>query len=172
MRNIERPKTMKLFIALPILFLFISCTNKIEDTLVQEPSETVSNIATEKTPSDVVLTFINAYVDNCNKMNKAVEIGEWVNTNQLVTSRFKIALKKLMDDAYKIDPEMGLDADPILDAQDYPEKGFELASINRKTNTVVVKGIDWPDFTLTIKVVDENGVWLVDACGMVNVLAD
>jgi hypothetical protein len=32
-----------------------------------------------------------------------------------------------------------------------------------------VKGKDWTDFKLTIKVVLENGKWLIDGCGIVNI---
>ncbi|MBK6833593.1 MAG: hypothetical protein IPG89_04680 [Bacteroidetes bacterium] len=67
---------------------------------------------------------------------------------------------------------MGLGADPIVDAQDYPSKGFELESIDEQTNFLIVKGKDMPEFKLTIKVVEENGNWLVDGCGIVNIPKD
>lgn len=123
-------------------------------------------------PVDIALDFINSYIDNLNKMNTSIGTVEWVNSNNLTTNRFKTALKKLVDEAYKTDPEMGLDADPILDAQDYPDKGFELESFDHETNFIVVKGKDWPDFKLTIKMVLENGNWLVDGCGIINIPDD
>jgi len=67
---------------------------------------------------------------------------------------------------------MGLGADPIFDAQDYPSKGFELESIDETTNYLTMKGKDWSEFKLTMKVVEENGKWLVDGCGIVNIPKD
>lgn len=118
------------------------------------------------------LAFINSYVDNCNKMKESVGVVEWTNSNKLTTQSFKTKLKKIMDEAYKLEPKMGLDADPIFDAQDYPDKGFELYSLDEKTNFVVVKGKDWPDFKLTIKMVKDNNNWLVDGCGIINIPND
>jgi len=71
--------------------------------------------------------------------------------------------------AGKVDPELGLDEDPIFDAQNYPDKGFELAAFDSKTNYVVVKGKNWPDFKLTLKMVAENNTWLVDGCGLIKI---
>lgn len=72
----------------------------------------------------------------------------------------------------KADPEIGLDADPIFDAQDYPDKGFELETFDSKTNYLVVKGKNWTDFKLRIKMVLENDRWLVDGCGIINIPHD
>jgi len=115
------------------------------------------------------LTFINAYVKNCNQMKDAVGIIEWVKSNKLTTQRFKTILKRTIEEANKLEPEIGLGFDPIFDAQDYPEKGFEIASIDYKTNYIVVKGKDWQDFKLTIKMVKANNNWLVDGCGIINI---
>jgi len=112
------------------------------------------------------------YVDNCNKMQESIGVVEWVNSNNLTTSHFKTELKSIIDEAYKIDPEMGLDADPIFDAQDYPDKGFELESFDNKTNYIVVKGKEWIDFKLTMKMVLESDNWLVDGCGIINIPND
>lgn len=154
------------------VFVFISCGQS------DKTNETVTTISTENVVSqkdkkvEAALVFINDYVDNSNKLNKAVGTIEWVNSSSLTTKAFKIELKKIIDDAYKQDPELGLGADPIVDAQDYPNKGFELESIDEQTNFLIVKGKDMPEFKLTIKVVEENGNWLVDGCGIVNIPKD
>lgn len=140
--------------------------------------ETNSGIDTKTTTVSVsqkdsrvenALDFINAYNDNSSKLNKAVGTIEWVNANALTTREFKAALGKLIHEAYAIDPEMGLGADPIFDAQDSPTQGFELEYFDEKTNYLIVKGKDWPEFRLSMKVIEENGEWLVDGCGMVNI---
>jgi len=115
------------------------------------------------------LAFINGYVENVNKMKQAVGIIDWVNSNKLATNEFKLELKRIVDEAYKNDPELGIEADPIFDAQDNPSEGFVLESFDDKTNYLIVKGIDWPDFKLTMRIKNVNGVWLVDGCGIVNI---
>lgn len=152
-----------------VVFVFISCgqNGKINEVAA---STTTENVVSQKDKrAEIVLAFINGYVDNSNKLNKAIGIIDWVNLDSLTTKSFKTEIKKIVDEANKQDPELGLEADPIFDAQDYPSKGFELESIDDKTNFLIVKGKDWPEFKLTIKVVEENGNWLVDGCGMVNI---
>lgn len=137
-----------------------------------EVSSAESKNQKDNNPVDIALKFINSYVDNCNKMNASIGVLEWVNSNSLASNRFKAELKKIVEEAHKGDPEMGLEADPIFDAQDYPDKGFELESFDSKTNFVVVKGKNWTDFKLTMKLVLENDNWLVDGCGTINIPND
>lgn len=163
---------MKQILFIATIFLSISCgqTTETKETGEQNPNE--SEQQKDNLPVAIALDFINSYVENCNKMNVSIGIVEWVNSNNLTTNSFKTELKKLIEEAFKIDPEMGLDADPIFDAQDYPDKGFELESFDNKTNFIVVKGKDWPDFKLTMKMVLENNNWLVDGCGIINIPND
>lgn len=67
---------------------------------------------------------------------------------------------------------MGLDFDPIVDGNDIPDEGFELESYDKNTNLVVVKGKNWADFKVTIKVVLKDNKWFVDGCGIVNITKD
>ena len=73
------------------------------------------------------------------------------------------------DEAEKEDPEMGLDYDPIVPGNDIPDEGFELKHFDKKTNLIIVKGKNWPEFEVTIKLVLQNGKWLIDGCGVVNI---
>ena len=154
------------------IILLISCGQRekenkdlLTDTREQTVSQKVDKI-------DNGLKFINDYVENSNKMTDKVDIIDWVNSNNLSTNNFKTELKKIIEDAYEKEPEVGLDFDPILDAQDYPDKGFELESLDEKTNYLTVRGKDWADFKLTIKIIEENGNWLVDGCGIINIPTD
>lgn len=154
------------------LFFLISCGPSTESkTSTDKIHFQSTDIGNEKL-IESALTFINSYVDNCNKMKESIEIVDWVASQKLTTQSFNIELKRVIDEAYKLEPEMGLDADPIFDAQDYPEKGFELDSIDNKTNFVIVKGKERPDFKLTIKMIQNNSGWLVDGCGIINVPND
>jgi hypothetical protein len=121
------------------------------------------------TKAENALAFINSYVDNCNSRKQAVDIVTWANSSQLATRSFKTALKQMIDEAYKTEPEVGLDFDPILDAQDWPEEGFEIESIDDITNYLILRGKNWQEFKVTIKMIKENENWLVDGCGIVNI---
>lgn len=157
------------------IFMLLFCASCRQHTDSKIPNDKISDQLTEVEqgkPIEKALTFLNSYVDNCNKMKESTEVVEWVNLSMLTTNAFRTELKRVMDEAYKLEPEMGLDADPIFDAQDYPEKGFELDSFDSKTNYVVVKGKNRPDFKLTLKMVFENNDWLVDGCGIINIPID
>ena len=64
---------------------------------------------------------------------------------------------------------MGLDFDPIFDAQDFPDKGFELVSSDKNSGYITVKGKDWPEFVLVIRIVYLDNKWLVDGSGIINI---
>src|SRR3989338_5068945 len=118
--------------------------------------------------SKVAVDFMNSYIENCNKMRDAVEMGKWTEASPLATNDLKNALKKRVEDAWKDDPEMGLGFDPLFDAQDYPDEGVVLASFDKKTGVVLVKGINWDSYEVALKLVLENDKVLVDGCGVVN----
>jgi hypothetical protein len=84
-------------------------------------------------------------------MNEAINIVDWVSSNNLSTSHFKTELKRILDEAKKEEPEVGLDFDPILDAQDLPDEGFEFESADETTNYLIVRGKDWPEFKWQLK---------------------
>ena len=153
------------------IILIASCGQTIDKKKI-EHSLTTLDKQKDSLSIDVALKFINSYVDNCNKMKESIGVDKWVNSNSLTTSSFKTELKRIMDEANKLEPEIGLDADPIFDAQDYPDKGFELNTFDSKTNYIVVKGKNWVDFQLTIKMVLENNNWLIDGCGIINIPID
>lgn len=156
------------------IILLTSCgqNEKSNKHVDNNSDEEQTMVLTEENKVKNALTFINGYNENCNKMKEAIGTIEWVNSNSLATNSFKTELKKIIDDAYKEDPELGLGADPIFDAQDNPIKGLELESFDDKTNYLIVKGKNWPEFKLTMKVKEENGMWLVEGCGMVNIPND
>jgi hypothetical protein len=150
------------------LFLCVSCgQNSVQKDPTTIPTSSRSDL-TQTKAIDNALTFINDYVDFCNNMTPSISTLDWISANTLTTPNFKSRLKTVIEDANKLDPEMGLGADPIFDAQDYPDKGFEFDSIDSLNNLITLKGIDWPDFKLTIKMARQNFVWLVDGCGMIN----
>ncbi len=127
-----------------------------------------------KIDTQVALKFINDYCEFCNqqfKKNKSIlSTDDWIAKNSLLSISFKKSYKGLVDAAKKEDPELGLDFDPIFDAQDFPENGFELASVDDDQYiTVKAKDPNWAGFTIKIKVVYQQNKWLVDGAGVINI---
>ena len=149
--------------------LVVSACGQNEPTTQSTDPKTEESVVKIEDKVENAIVFINAYVENSNKMGQAVGMVEWVQASDLATKSFKEELKRIVDEAFKQDPELGLDADPILDAQDYPSLGFKFDSFDEKTNYLLVKGIDSPEFKLTMKLVEENGNWIVDGCGIINI---
>ena len=106
--------------------------------------------------------FINDYVANCNKMNEAVPTLEWIMANPDASPEFKKAAKKLIEDAYKDDPELGLEYDPIFNAQDYPEEGFTMVG---DPNRLIAKAKGMENFIVPMSTAKINGRWMVTMCG-------
>lgn len=159
-----------------ILLFFASCGQTIESKSQQSLSVWPSKQAEQEKKIEKALAFVNAYVAYVDagvrsnaKMKELPNEAKWVQSSDLATQSFKTELKRIKDEAYQLDPELGLNADPILDAQDYPALGFELDSVDQKENYLVVRGKNWPEFKVTIKMVNLNNNWLVDGCGIVNI---
>ncbi len=136
---------------------------------LEEEKENVKETIKDNSPENTALTFINSYIADSNKMKKSVGYLNFVKSSALTTNSFKTELQKMVDEADKENPEMGLDFDPIVDGQDYPDEGFELKNFNSKTSFIIVKGKKWTDFEVTMKLVLDNEKWLVDGCGVVNI---
>lgn len=139
-----------------MILLFIGCQSKPKKEIVKTPPETIG------------LNFINDYMRNIENL----DFVEWIEKYPRTTKSFKLEIKRLLDEAEKETPGYGLGFDPILDAQDYPDKGFELKSIDTISGYMIIVGKDWVDFEVTIKLIEENNKWMIDGCGMVNIPMD
>jgi hypothetical protein len=118
--------------------------------------------ATIETPkSAVALAFINEYVKYCDNRKSESGTIKWIEDNKLLTTEFKKSYKGLVEEARKREPELGLGFDPIFDAQDYPDKGFEFLKFDSE-EYVMVRGIGWSSFTIVIKVRLVGDKWMVD----------
>ncbi|WP_281616482.1 hypothetical protein [Flammeovirga sp. SubArs3] len=127
-----------------------------------------SNLEIINTPSDIAVKFINDYVENCNSKERD-EIMSWINNYPKVSQTFKEELEELILEAEKNAPEIGLDFDPIFDAQDYPDDGFKLSNFDPTTNYLTVEGIHWEGFYITMKIKKYNNEWFIDGCGVINI---
>jgi len=143
-----------------LLFAFLCtfCTSKTENKSVE--NNTVPDTA-------IALRFINDYTSFCNDSIQS-NTKTWIESNELTTPEFRMSYNQILDEAIKADPELGLDFDPIFNAQDYPEKGFEIQESD-DAGYVTVKGKDWSDFTVVIKLKLINDKWMIDGAGVINI---
>lgn len=118
---------------------------------------------------NVAVQFINDYVTYMNDTESEASLILWTSERSDVTAVFKNAIEEMLDEAEADAPSYGLGFDPILDAQDHPDK-FELEST--KSEYLVVKGMDWSSFKLTMRLKFENGKWRVDGAGIINIPID
>lgn len=149
------------------VLLLISCQKEVKTTdkeVVVETQRHSEGMATNLSvpDADVALNFINGYIANADKMGQAVGVVEWIAASPFATESYKAALKKEVEEA-----EM-LDADPVFDAQDYDDTGMEAASVD-KDGYVLLQGAKWKEFKVVVKLVKQEGKWLVDGCGSINI---
>ncbi|OAI42683.1 hypothetical protein AYO41_00685 [Verrucomicrobia bacterium SCGC AG-212-E04] len=122
----------------------------------------------------VVASFYAQYYKEClrkpAKGDSDKALIRWVTANSYLSDGFKKALRKAVVDARKEDPEMGLDFDPILNAQDYPEKGYRAKDIqaNGDKASVTMEGLDAPDFKISVQLVKTDNKWKIDRIGDIN----
>ncbi len=151
---------------------FILATTLIYSCGQSDQSRSVSNTSNEKENSPdytVALTFINEYAKFCSPTNSSSSDTNWIDNNPLLTDNFKGQYNSIIESGRQSDPELGLGFDPIFDAQDFPDEGFEIASSDSRTGLVTVKGKDWPEFILVLKVVKQDNKSLVEGSGIINI---
>ncbi|GAB4258681.1 MAG: hypothetical protein Kow0079_15930 [Vicingaceae bacterium] len=172
----------KVFTIITVLTIsFISCLSKKKDAIKDNKFVTISQNSTDIDTYDnaenqkikpvkpnykIAIQFINDYIDFLNGLKSENSIVDWINNRNDVTVEFKNEFIKILEDAEKIDSELGLGFDPILDAQDYPKK-FRLEK--SESEYVIVKGENWPEFTLTLKMKFVEEKWCVDGAGIINI---
>lgn len=157
---------MKKILILAIIALFVACNSNKE---ANKSEESLAVEAVVVPDFNVALKFINEYVANQSNLTDSSNTQEWIQNHSLLSDNFKKSYKEIMDNAAKNDPEIGLGFDPIFNAQDFPDKGFSVAKTDTISGTVLVKGVDWDDFNVSLKVISENGKSMVDGAGIVNI---
>jgi hypothetical protein len=115
---------------------------------------------------------MNEYIDYLNKMmakKTTITMDQWVEKNNKITNNFKSSYKKIIDEEKKEGNE-GLGADPILDAQDFPDEGTALDRCD--DNFVMLKGKVWERFKVVVKIIKTERGWMVDGSGIINIPKD
>ncbi len=149
-----------------------ACKSIDKETInIDDTATSTINVNKQKADFTIATTFINDYVRFLHKHfegNADTTQLNWIMQHPLLTKKFKKEYKTLFD-AIKADPEMGLDFDPIVDAQDFPDNGYEIASIDSTNNYFVMKAKEHGGFNITMKLAKEDNRWMVDGCGVINI---
>lgn len=158
---------------LPILILSIlpSCNSKDVNQSTENKVETQVKDSLKESDLnyEVALYFANRYLDYINDTIGKISVDEYVKQDEFLTQSFKVRYKSIIDSANKVEPEVGLGFDPIIDGQDFPDNGFKIKSIDKSSGLVTLQGIDWQDFEMVLKVVKEDNKSLVDGAGIINI---
>lgn len=138
-----------------------------KDSLSLPKNETADEAAgasgTAKIDASVALKFINDYVAQQDKLNGIEAIGAWVAANPDVTERYITAVRQEINDINN-EPETILDSDIILDSQDYDD-AYVVVRTDESKGYVYLEGEKHKEFKVIVKLVQQNGKWLVDDCG-------
>lgn len=164
---------MRTLLLLVLIFGFFNCesnkkvkTNEVEtqirDNDLYEPTATESASIEEN--YQVGVDFLNNYIESMENL----EILEFVKNSELASEDLKNALEDLVIKSWEENPKIGLLFNPLFDAQDYPSEGVEKYSFDPAKGIVVVQGINWKDFKVAMRIIEEDGHLLVDGCGAVN----
>jgi len=143
-----------------LFFLMVSCR--------ESPNPKIKNVKSLSNKDyEVALKFINDY--NKKFLNPHSEALEWLKKNNTITQNLVERYKQMIDSAETADPELGMDFDPIVNAQDSDEQGFEIKKVDSILGYVTVRGKSAPNFEIVLRVIEKNGVTLVDGSGVINI---
>jgi hypothetical protein len=117
-------------------------------------------------------SFMKEYKTYCDKEGDKETALQWVQRNTKVTDNFRKAYNKMVLDALKEDPEIGLGFDPVWDGQDYPQKDLVILRCDDNSDYVMFKGVDLDTYRVVLKVIKTGKGWLVDGAGVVNIHKD
>lgn len=139
-----------------IVVLFASCGSGDKQT-ANFGTTTQTKVEVASPDSTVAIRFLNEYLEN-GRMSPD-DLQKWLGS---------VTTKHFITEYNRITEDDELDFDPILAAQDAPVK-FELESFDPQTGYVIARGVDWEDFKVVLRIVNENNGWLVDGSGEVNI---
>ncbi len=119
---------MKNIYVLTVLAFLVSCSSAAKqesrEQMQNDTIETVNEVDATTPDFEIGLQFIDEYIEHISASADLEKTGEWVQNHPLLTQNFKDTYKKIVEEANRKDPEMGLNYDPIIKGQDFPETGF------------------------------------------------
>ncbi|MFC4818492.1 MULTISPECIES: hypothetical protein [unclassified Flavobacterium] len=155
-------------LCLTLGFLTIGCqfASDLDEKSPQLPD--TKTVLMSSSGGTTALAFVNEYAKVYTSMDEAQTL-QWVSANALVTPEFRDSLTHLITESLQKNPESGLKFNPIFDAQENPEEGFEVVSTDSKTGYITLRGKHSNELKLNLKMKNVNDTWLVDGCGIVNI---
>ena len=119
--------------------------------------------------ADVAEQFANQYITWMQSSSGAeMSTRSWLVGNKLASDALLTQFEQLDKAAWQADPELGPGADLLLDAQDFPDDGFEFARCDAANHIVWLRGKSWQDFNVALRLVKHAENWQVDGMGAVN----
>ena len=153
------------------MLAFAACTGGDRETVPEEPA--VAEIATETAPQPADTLAVRERVDRFFEQYVALfdrgdSTAQWIDESPVLTPDFKQAYTKMLADAEAA--EMGLDQDPVLNAQDVPTRPYttRTAIITGDRATAEVTNAEWSDALIRVSLVAVNGDWMIDGINEIN----
>lgn len=153
----------------PLLLVSLAACSQ-GTTPSQEPTPQVQTAAKQAPAVDtctsnaqVAIDFVNQYIRHLNSnlvAENPEDTYEWLKSNSLVDPSVASAYS-----TFDL-----VDGDPILDAQDYPDK-FELSSCSEISGVIQLQGVGNSNFKIPVKVASVSNVLKVVGVGTVNMQA-
>ena len=150
---------------------FAACTGGDREAVPEEPA--AAEIATETAPQPADTLAVRARVDRFFEQYVALfdrgdSTAQWIDESPVLTPAFKQAYTKMFADAEAA--EMGLDQDPVLNAQDVPTRPYttRTAIITGDRATAEVTNAEWSDALIRVSLVAVNGEWMIDGINEIN----
>ena len=162
------------------LMTFTACTGGNGEPAPPEPGAAVvatdaapQDVATDAAPQDADTLAVRERVDSffeqyVAQFDSGDSTAQWIDDSPVLTPAFKQAYTKLFADAEAA--EMGLDSDPVLNAQDVPAVPYKTrtATISGDRATAEVTNAEWADALIRVSLVNVNGEWRIDGINDIN----
>lgn len=103
-----------------------------------------------------------AFIEKPTKGDYESALIAWIQKQPSLTDAYKREFKKVVMGARKKDPELGLDYDPILNAQDVPEHSLKATAVKVNGNTASALAVEKSGFKIKIGLVKIKGKWLIN----------
>jgi hypothetical protein len=120
-----------------------------------------SNTAINESKDSIAVRVFNDYLFKCNRMFDPIPASEWLKNNSYFTDKYKEKILKEIDDSQAVDPEMGLEVDPIFKTQDFPDMGFTVDGSDSIKNTVFLSGKDLMTFKVLVQFELVDNQWKI-----------
>lgn len=147
-----------------LLSIVYACENKTKESTIELLDTYENPSSSEK----IALNFINSYVEFCESDSSDQTLTEWVNYQDFISSEFTDSLNALVEREKNKNPDLGLDYDPIFNAQDYPSEGFEFKCMNTSQTIVTLCGKEWQEFEVKVKLSPARSNMVIVGAGAIN----